>query len=200
MTSPLFSQSIVFQPKGAAVVLGWSVFAQSGLVDGGGITKIARPAIGGKFDTEQMHQRIAVLLSKDGSRRDSQKRRVAAHHAGVRDAGERAETIAVHEQVFGAKSQRRHGTMHRQIAGLRDVILLDLSYRRLGDGPRYRIAHNVGAQGLALPGTQELAVGEARVLVVGRQHHGGGHHRSSQTAAPGFIESRFYATGGMTGK
>nr|GFD53214.1 hypothetical protein [Tanacetum cinerariifolium] len=90
---------------------------------GSRIPRILGPAIGRKFGGQRAHALVAEGFGQDRGCCDAAVEAVAANNAGVRQAGVGPKAVAIDQQVRGGHSQRGHGPVHSQIAGLRNVNL-----------------------------------------------------------------------------
>ena len=170
------------------------MLADGGTVLGSGVAGVVVPSVEGKLLVEPHHAVVAVGLGEDGGGGDGEVGGVALDDAVVGNDLSVAlrvvvgiEAVAVDDEVVGTHGELVDGTVHGGDAGTQDVHLVNLLVRDDAHGPTDGIALNLLAQLVALSGRQLLRVVQQGVLIVGSQNHGGGIHRSGQTATPGLV-------------
>jgi hypothetical protein len=139
---------------------------------------------------EGAHHAVAGDLGDDGGAGDGMAAAIAADDGGVLHA-ERADPVAVHDDVIGRQLQPADGAAHGEHRGVVDVEAVDLAHARGADG------HGEGALGDARRQLLALVGGELLGVVDAADGAGvGSHdHRTSDDGAREGAPSDFIHSG-----
>ena len=169
--------------------------ADQGLaVLGRAVAGMAFKAVAREAGSQPADQRIPVLLGKHAGRRDGAAVAIALHKGDLSSLPRTQWQHTIHDHQLGPMRKPLQRPQHRPLGSQTDAMAINLGRGGLPEGPGQCLLLDPGTHPFALAGAEPLAVGETissqRRQRLGRQHHGGGEHRTEQTAAAHFIDTR----------
>jgi len=178
------------------------VFRSAVLFDGstvgfGGVAGVAGPAVLGVVFCNGRHVSVAVGFGEDTGGGDGLVLSVALDDAFVRNGAVGDEKFTIDQQKIGTFPELIQGTVHRTVAGAKNVVFIDLLDTEAGHRPAVGVFLDLLAKFVASGFVQLFTVVEQGVVVAGGQNDGSGEYGAGQAAAPGFVAAGFGAAGGM---
>lgn len=140
------------------------------------------------FGIERDHQPVAGDFGHDAGRGDAQAEGVTADQCAVW-YGEVAHGESVDQGVVGPGGEGTYRARHGKMGGAEDVVTIDFFDRGQTGGPGHAgVGGEDGENFLTAGGWDFLRVGQAVEGKIRGEDDGGGHDRSGQGSAPGFID------------
>ena len=160
----------------------------------GGIAHVVVPAILRIFLGNAAHILIAVRFRQNRRGSNAHHLSVALHDGLIGRVAIGLKLVAIDQNKLRAHLELVERTVHRQNRGVENVDAVDFFWPHMRHSPRQRLLLNHGAQQIALPLGELLAVVDNVVVKIGGQNHRGGGYRTHERSttsliAPGFDSS-----------
>jgi hypothetical protein len=167
------------------------MLAKAFKVQFGRVAFVLRKTVFRIFAVEVEHEAIAGNFRDDAGGGDGEAEGVAVNERGLLNR-KRSNGQSIDQHVIRSRSELNGGGTHGFVRGAEDVQLVDVAMSNDGDRTEYIGARDqLLVETPALEGRELFGIAQDVVVVVTGKDDCGGHDRSSEGTAPGFVDSGY---------